>query len=278
MRLSKKTKEEINDIIGEMPVAHVLNVKESRLTPKMLKYCENRARGETKAGSYRRAYKSKAKPTTVANKGYQLEKRDDIKSMINSYEEAIEWNTRYSLAQTKALVIARLTKEALSDESSPSARINALKALGTVAGVDAFIHRSETKVVKDSDTAKHDLMEQLKKALGDQMRTVDSEDTEELELLAEITAPAKRMPVSATPPEGDPRLAEDGGSLLLHSNPNTQSQSETKTAFQASNQGQLATLPDKNGYEEGEGVQKSHPDWEETDTEKHPLDVSKQQG
>lgn len=219
MKLSKKTKEEINDIIGEMPAHHLLNVKESSLTPKMLSYCENRARGETKAKSYRRAYKSKGKPTTVANKGYQLEKRDDIKAMIKSYEEAIEWNTRYSLAQTKALVIARLTKEALSDESSPSARINALKALGTVAGVDAFIHRSETKVIKDSDTAKHDLMEQLKKALGDQMRTIDSEpDTEELELLAEITAPAKRMPVSETPPEGDPHLAEESGSLLLHSN------------------------------------------------------------
>jgi hypothetical protein len=227
MKLSKKTKDEINEMIGEMPAHHLLNVKESRLTPKMLKYCENRARGETKAGSYRRAYKSKAKPTTVANKGYILEKRDDIKSMIASYEEAIEWNTRYSLAQTKALVIARLTKEALSDESSPSARINALKALGTVAGVDAFIHRSETKVIKDSDTAKHDLMEQLKKALGDQMRTVDQDDTEELELLAEITAPAKRVAVSETPPEGDPHLVQESGSLLLHSNPDTRSPLES---------------------------------------------------
>ena len=274
MKLSKKTKEEINEIIGEMPAHHLLNVKESRLTPKMLKYCENRARGETKAGSYRRAYKSKAKPTTVANKGYQLEKRDDIQSMISSYEEAIEWNTRYSLAQTKALVIARLTKEALSDESSPSARINALKALGTVAGVDAFIHRSETKVVKDSDTAKHDLMEQLKKALGEQMRTINEDDTDELELLAEITAPAKRIAQPATPPIPDPRLGENDGSHILHSNPNTRSESEPKHAFQASNQGQVSTLTD----EMGTPVPKSHPDWKEVSIGNDPLTVSKQKG
>jgi hypothetical protein len=238
MKLSKKTKEEINELIGEMPAHHLLNVKESSLTPKMLKYCENRARGETKAGSYRRAYKSKAKPTTVANKGYVLEKRDDIKSMINSYEEAIEWNTRYSLAQTKALVIARLTKEALSDESSPSARINALKALGTVAGVDAFIHRTETKVVKDSETAKHELMEQLKKAMGEQMRTIEQDD-DELELLSAISAPAKRDGVAATPPIPDPHLGEESGSLLLHSNVDnqipTQSQSETNGVGGAKN-------------------------------------------
>lgn len=228
MKLSKKTKEEINEIIGEMPAHHLLNVKESRLTPKMLKYCENRARGETKAGSYRRAYKSKAKPTTVANKGYQLEKRDDIKSMISSYEEAIEWNTRYSLAQTKSLVIARLTKEALSDASSPSARIAALKALGTVAGVDAFIHRTETKVVKDSETAKHELMEQLKKAMGDQLRTIDQVDDEELELLEAISAPAKASGLAATPPLPDPHLTELDGSLPLHSNPHTRLDSKTE--------------------------------------------------
>jgi hypothetical protein len=228
MKLSKKTKEEINELIGEMPAHHLLNVKESRLTPKMLKYCENRARGESKAGSYRRAYKSKAKPGAVANKGYQLEKRDDIKSMIKSYEEAIEWNTRYSLAQTKSLVIARLTKEALSDDSSPSARIAALKALGTVAGVDAFVHRTETKVVKDSETAKHELMEQLKKAMGDQLRTIDQVDEEELALLEAISAPAKASGLAATPPIPDPHLTELDGSLQLHSIPHTQSLSETE--------------------------------------------------
>jgi len=269
-------------MVGEMPVNHVLNIKESSLTPKMLSYCENRARGETKAKSYRRAYKSKGKPTTVANKGYQLEKRDDIKAMISSYEEAIEWNTRYSLAQTKALVIARLTKEALSDESSPSARINALKALGTVAGVDAFVHRSETTVIKDSATARNELMEQLKKAMGDSMRTVDEADDADAQALMNLINNSQPNESSslANPPVPDPDSDQIDGSHPLHSNPDKRISvnSDTKPSIQALNEGQLATLPDRIENEEGEGVQKSHPDWEELDTETPPLHVSEQKG
>jgi len=144
MKLPKLTKAQINEALKNNPMNEILNVSKRALTPKQIKYCENVAKGETKAGSYRRAYNTKANPRVQANKGYELSKRDDIQVMTEAIRKGIEWEKSHTLSQTRALVVERLTKEALDDDSSPSARINALKALGTVSGVDAFVHRTET--------------------------------------------------------------------------------------------------------------------------------------
>jgi len=101
------------------------------------------------------------------------------------------------------LVVERLTKEAIDQDSNPSVRVNALKALGTIAGVDAFMHRTETKVIKDSDKAKEDLLELIKDSLN--MKTIDNEDEDVSELLNEINGLApgndeKSTQIEAPPP------------------------------------------------------------------------------
>jgi hypothetical protein len=281
MRLAKITRKQVDQVLKENPIHEVLNVAKSALTPKQLKYCENVAKGDSKAGAYRKAYNSKAKPDTQANEGYKLSKRPDIDTMTEAIRKGLEWERSYTLAQTRALVVERLTKEALDEDSSPSARINALKALGTVAGVDAFIHRTETTVIKDSAKIRDDLMTQLKAAM--QANTIDI-DAEADELLAEI-APPKRKPDTATPLHPDPTFLKNDPPQSLHSNPDKRIPSDDKQSPSENISQQNHTLPEQVSTltvdlpaEEGVGGTKKHPDWEELSTGNTPVSGFKTKG
>lgn len=281
MRLSKITRKQVDQVLKDNPIHEVLNVDKSALTPKQLKFCENLARGDSKAGAYRKSYNSKASPAIQANEGYKLAKRPDIDIMTDAIRKGLDWEKSYSLAQTRALVVERLTKEALDEDSSPSARINALKALGTVAGVDAFVHRTETTVIKDSSKIRDDLMAQLKVAM--QANTIDLDD-DAAQLLAEI-APPKRKPDTATPPHPDPTCEQKESPQLLHSNPDTQSPSETTLPFLAEKDEQnqelpeqVATLPVDLITEEGVGVAKKQHEWREDSIGNTPVSGFKTKG
>jgi hypothetical protein len=229
MRLQKLTKKQIKEALDQTPMHEILLTDKSNLTNKQIEFCKNLATGETKANAYRKAYKSKGNSHTVADKGYKMAKRADIQTMTEAIKQGIEFQKLYTAGQIRALVVQRLTQEAISEDSNPSVRVNALKALGTIAGVDAFIHRTETKVIKDSDKAKEDLLQLIKDSLA--MKTIDQSDDDVNELLNEING-------LATPPEILPAISDDPhGPLIevgvpidnLHSIPHIQSPSETNS-------------------------------------------------
>ena len=223
MRIPRLSKKKIEETLESSAMYEVLNIGKTALTTKQLKYCEHLARGETKAGAYRKAYNSKASSKIVANKGYEMAKRDDIQVITNAIKQAIEFERSYSAGQIRALVAHRLTVEAIAEESNPSVRVNALKALGTIAGVDSFIHRSETKVIKDSDKAKDELLEMLKSALSDNSRTIDAEDADILALMNEIEHGASLIDPATISEPLPPLMAEGTPSSTLHTIPDTQS-------------------------------------------------------
>ena len=223
MRIPRLSKKKIEETLESSAMYEVLNIGKTALTTKQLKYCEHLARGETKAGAYRKAYNSKASSKIVANKGYEMAKRDDIQVITNAIKQAIEFERSYSAGQIRALVAHRLTVEAIAEESNPSVRVNALKALGTIAGVDSFIHRSETKVIKDSDKAKDELLEMLKSALSDNSRTINAEDADILALMNEIEHGASLIDPATISDPLPPLMAEGTPSSTLHTIPNTQS-------------------------------------------------------
>ena len=223
MRIPRLSKKKIEETLESSAMYEVLNIGKTALTTKQLKYCEHLARGETKAGAYRKAYNSKASSKIVANKGYEMAKRDDIQVITNAIKQAIEFERSYSAGQIRALVAHRLTVEAIAEESNPSVRVNALKALGTIAGVDSFIHRSETKVIKDSDKAKDELLEMLKSALSDNSRTIDAEDADILALMNEIEHGASLIDPASISDPLPPLMAEGTPSSTLHTIPDTQS-------------------------------------------------------
>jgi hypothetical protein len=227
MRLQKLTKKQIAEALEQTPMHEILQVEKTKLTPKQIKFCEHLATGETKAGAYRKAYNSKGKTNTVATRGHEMAKRSDIQVMTEAIKQGIEFQKLYTAGQIRALVVQRLTQEAISEDSNPSVRVNALKALGTIAGVDAFVHRSETTVIKDSDKARAELMEMLKQSIADNQRTITADDSDIDALMAEI---------SATPSENsqadisDPHTHDTGEGVPpthIHSNPHSGSSPES---------------------------------------------------
>jgi len=221
-RIPKLSKAQIVQALDQSPIYEVLNINKDRLTPKQLKFCENLARGQKQAEAYRNSFNTKAKPQTQAQDAYKLAHRPEIVAMVDSIKMAIQAQASYTAGNIKALLIDRLMIEALDGNSSPSARINALKTLGTVAGVDAFIHRSETKIVKDSDSARDDLLAMLKNALEDNARTVDI-DADIQGLMDEISGGGlvdSGGTIGEPPP---PTFAEGTPSHTLHTIPDSQS-------------------------------------------------------
>ena len=226
MRLQKLTKKQIKEALDQQPMYEILQVDKSSLTAKQLKFCEHLATGETKAGAYRKAYNSKGKTNTVATRGHEMAKRGDIQVMTEAIRQGIEFQKLYSAGQIRALVVERLTREAIAEGSNPSVRVNALKALGTIAGVDAFVHRSETTVIKDSDKARAELMEMLKQSIKDTKRTINSDDSDVIELMNEISSAPEQNIIQ---PAGDPHPHESGEGVPpthIHSNPDIESPSE----------------------------------------------------
>ena len=280
MRLPKLSKAQIKQSLEQTPAHVVLSGKRS-LTYKQKQFCKGIVEGLTKTEAYAQAYKHKGKRKTMSDNASRLSNDSRIQAEIDALERAKEFNTLYSAAQLRTLVISQLTKEAVDPQSKPSERIQALSKLGQVAELGVFVQRTETTVIKDSATARNELMEQLKKAMGESMRTIDeSEDADAQDLLNLISNSAPNVIQDlADPPTPDPDLAEIDGSLLLHSNPDNQiSSKQEKPHLNTLEVGHVATLPDRDGYKQGEGVQISHPDWQESEMVKAPVSGFKTKG
>jgi len=229
MRLQKLTKKQVAEALDQTPMHQLLQVDKTKLTNKQIKFCEQLALGESKAEAYRKSHNSKGKPSTQANNGYRMAKRDDIQAMTDAIKAGIEFQKLYTAGQIRALVVQRLTQEAISEDSNPSVRVNALKALGTIAGVDAFMHRSETKVIKDSDKARSELMDMLKQSINDNKRTITADDSDVLALMAEIAPTPSDIPAGEISDPHHHEIESGVPCSSLHSIPLKQSPSKTNS-------------------------------------------------
>jgi len=264
----KDIKQKLEDKALQIPLDVLLTGKRNRnLTKKMQGFAVDLATGETKAQAYRNNYNSNASPKTQGNEGSKLAKHPEIAKEVDLITEALEAAAAHTATQLRGLVIGRLTKEALNMDSPAAARISAIKALGSVSEIAAFTERKEITQVKASEDVRAQLMRMIQDAMRDTSRTVD-QDANQAEidsLLAEITRPPpNEIDETALPPAPDAPFLENLQGGNTHSNPHKQSQSEK----------QPLTLT----VDEGEGVQKSHPDWDELHTETPPVIVSEQKG
>ena len=211
MRLQKLTRKQARELLKTRPIEHILTGESKTLTKKQKDFAYGLAVGKTKAQAYRDAYKD-GKANTVkkrdGNMGSELSKHPGISKEVEAIKAGLAFQEAYSLGQIKALVIAQLTKEALNDENQGSTRVNALKTLGTVAGVDAFVHRSETKVIKESSQLKEELMAKLREALADNARTIDADADALMREIEGLTPPAAETAQDETPPTATPQNPE----------------------------------------------------------------------
>lgn len=207
------------------------------LTPKQREFARLVALGESKAGSYRKAYNSKGKATTAAREGHQLSRNPKIAAMTEAFAEAKRFTESHTPEQMRAFVIQQLTMHAQNEDFPPAQRLKALELIGRHSGVDSFVNRSEVVHIKQSGDIRERIMAKLQiigasttvehNAAQDDEQDADS-------LLQELTGTGVEAQEDDTTPTGEPlnRGVDDdiGAHIIPHiqvsSNPHIQSPSD----------------------------------------------------
>ena len=229
MEMKRLSRKQIREQIANTPLEEILHVPVRTLTTKQKDYCKRVASGKPFNQSYREAYQSKANPKSIGVEVHHMNKDPRIILETEAQKRAIEFEKSYSARQLKSIVISQLTQEALNPQSKPSERISALKALGSVAELGVFKTIKETRIIKDSASAKADLLDKIRKAMKDQSRTIDADA---MSLLDEINSYGATQQennladeaLAADPLPGDPLNSTDADSNLQHTNVLKQSQ------------------------------------------------------
>lgn len=233
MKTPRLTRKQIREAIANTPIEEILHVPSRSLTTKQKTYCKKVAEGKPFNQAYREAYQSKGKPKTIGVEINHMNKNPRISLEIEAQKRAIEFEKSYSARQLKSIVISQLTKEALNPESKASERISALKALGNVAELGVFVEIKEVRTIRDSTSAKADLLAKLQSAIKDQKRTIDSDAMSLLEEISSNSFDATQQEkdlaaeaLEANPPLGDPPNERSDERHILHSIPLKQSLDE----------------------------------------------------
>jgi phage terminase small subunit len=246
---TKLSRSEIREGLKQIPIEQILtgSGKKSTLTHKQREFARNVALGETKAQSYRNAYKSKGNPATVGNKGSTLSKRDDIQAEIEAFRLANEAMEYLKADRLKALVIHQLTQHALNDDIPPASRIRSLELLGKSAEVGLFVERKEITTINNSKDAKTVLMDKLREAM--KRNAIDTDYSDAQSLLDEIKTPSPiengESATHYTPtPQNEP--ADRGPDM--HNIPHTQNPQIEQVLDSKDISPVVATLPDDTNH------------------------------
>ena len=193
------------------------STKERRLTTKQIRFAEALAMGETKAGAYRKAYKSVAKPSTQSHTGSRMAKHPHIAAQVEAFKIAIEAQRYATPAALRALVIERLTAAALNPEVKPAQQLQALALLGKVTEVACFTERREIIRTDNATEARDKLVQSLRLALSSGGDGADS-------LLAELSrrkAGQDAEPIEHVASEAEPEqsghVSLDDDAVHIHS-------------------------------------------------------------
>lgn len=218
-KLSRKAIEEGLDTI---PMSEILGVssKDKGLTPKMQTFARELAKGTSKAESYRKVYSKTAKPKTAGDAGYRLSTDPRISAEVDAYKVAIESAKHRTPEALRQLVIKTLVDVAISPEAKDSVKVAAVKVLGTVVEVGAFLERREVITTTNSKQAKADLLQQIRTLMKGE--AVDAIEVDADSLLAELapeaeeveTIPAEPHP-TATPHDGEQESRGDKHTIPL---------------------------------------------------------------
>jgi len=161
------SRKELKAAIDQHGIGRVMMTRKSELSPKMRKFAENVAMGETGADAYRKAYNTTAKPKTIGDNASRLKADSRIKAEIEAYQLAIESQKYQSAANIRALVVQSLVQVLIDSESSPAHRISASKVLGSISEIGMFTERKEITHIQASDDIRQTIMQQLKTIASD---------------------------------------------------------------------------------------------------------------
>lgn len=234
MKQQRATRKEIREQLDNVPAHQILSNRRN-LTYKQKQFCKGLVKGLTQTEAYSQAYKHKGKRKTMSDNASRLANDSRIQAEVEALERAKLYldyqENAQKIAELRSLVVSQLTKEALDPESPPNARIQALSKLGSVSELQVFTERKiEKTIIKDSESAKAELMAKLKQVMADEMRTIDEPDDSD-ELLAIIQG-GKPDPIEKSafsdPTAAQPDLVGILGTGNTHSIPDTRLPSENE--------------------------------------------------
>ena len=198
-KLSRKAIEEGLDTI---PISEILGVSPSAkgLTHKQQTFARELAKGATKREAYRRAYKPTATEATLSGEPYRVASDPRVSAEVEAYKVAIESAKHRTPEALRQLVIKTLVDVAISPDAKDAVKVQAVKVLGTVVEVGAFLERREVINTTNSAQAKADLLAQIRTLM--QGEAVDAIEVDADSLLREL-APEPDI-VETLPPEPHP--------------------------------------------------------------------------
>ena len=216
-KLSRKAIEEGLDTI---PISEILGVSPSSkgLTHKQQTFAKELAKGTTKAEAYRRSYNRNPAPSTIVNTPYKLASDPRIQQEVEAYKVAIESAKHRTPEALRQLVIKTLVDVAISPDAKDAVKVQAVKVLGTVVEVGAFLERREVINTTNSKQAKAELLAQIKTLMKGE--AVDAIEVDADSLLRELapqeveTLPAEPHP-DATPQAGEAESQADKHTIPL---------------------------------------------------------------
>jgi hypothetical protein len=201
--MKRLTRKEIEAGLEAMPIDTILlgavTAKTTKLTSKQRAFAKEVAMGNTKTGAYRKAYKTKGKPSTQSAEAQKLSKNPSVATQIEAFKVALEANQHITPASLRALAIHKITEKALDPNVPPAQQLRALELLGKITEVALFTERREIVQVTNSQEMKDKLLNSIRLAISSQGATdVEVDDADSL--LAEITGVSRVMD-DATSPE-----------------------------------------------------------------------------
>lgn len=203
----------IRQNVQSQGIEKAMRVPKGSLTPKMKRFAEEIALGETGAQAYRLAYSSKAKPKTAGDNASRLKADIRIQAEVERIERANELAALHSATGLRSIVISTLAEIATNPEEKAATRVQAVRSIGQLVGVDAFRETKRVEHVKDSGELRTQILDQLKTMM---LGTADAVDVDANSLLAELSEPEPHG--AGTPPN-----AEWDSGAHIHSNPLEQS-------------------------------------------------------
>jgi hypothetical protein len=213
------------------------------------------AKGNTKADAYRTAY-NPTSPYTMMTEPYKVAADPRVANEIKAIELAIAAQEYQTPAALRQLVIHSLVKVITDPDAKPGQVTAAAKVLGTVTEVAAFTERKEVRTISSSESARNEILQQLKDLVRSDATDIESVEVSADSLLAELTAARDTEPPAAaadsspadTHPIPTPQTAQPESRSTQHTIPLERSLSESDS-FQS-----MEDPPLSFGEKEGGGV------------------------
>jgi hypothetical protein len=197
-------------------IEQAMRVRKGTLTPKMKRFAEQIALGATGADAYRKAYSDKGSVDTIGNNASRLKSDTRIKAEIERIEQANQLAALHSAAGLRSIVISTLAEIATNPEEKAATRVQAVRSIGQLVGVDAFRETKRVEHVKDSGELRTQILDQLKTMM---LGSNDAQDVDATDLLAELTG--NNLATEEPHPEATPQAEQCDSGSHVHSIPHT---------------------------------------------------------